>query len=80
MIKKRDLGSSDPHFSDLRQQVRELLAFGFKVLILELCEGTDYYGKPIVVNSASIWGIEAMTDDKYIQDIVRELADELGVA
>lgn len=68
-----------PEFDEMRQQVREILAFGFKGLILELCEGTDYYGKPIVVNSTSVWGIEAMTDRKYIQDIVSELADELEV-
>lgn len=66
-----------PEFRKFRDDVRELLAFGYKGLILELCEGTDFYGRYIVQNVASVWGIEAMAKDQYIQEVVSELADEL---
>jgi len=73
-----DVKRTDTHFPALRDSVRELLAFGFRGVILELCEGTDYYDELIVINSASLWGIDSL-DNGYIHEVVRELADEMGV-
>jgi len=73
-----DVKRSDPVFKSLRDSVRELLEFGFKGVVLELCEGKDYYGKQIVINSASLWGCDSV-DAPYLQEIVRELADEMEV-
>ena len=73
-----DVKRTDPVFKSLRDSVRELLAWGFKGVILELCEGKDHYGKLIVKNSASLWGIDSL-DNGYITEVVRELASELGV-
>ena len=73
-----DVKRTDPHFRELREEVKELLAYGFSGVILELCEGRDYYGKPVVINSASLWGIDSL-DNGYIHEVVRELADEMGV-
>jgi hypothetical protein len=73
-----DVKRTDPNFKALRDNVRELLAFGFNGVILQLCEGKDYYGKLVVVNDASLWGIDSL-DNGYIHEVVRELASELEV-
>jgi len=72
-----DVKRTDPNFPALRDSVRELLAFGFKGVILELCEGTDYYGNPVVIRAASLWGIDGL-DNGYIHEVVSDLASELG--
>jgi hypothetical protein len=74
-----DVKRSDPVFKSLRDNVRELLAFGFKGVILELLQGEDAYHRPIVVESASLWGIDSL-DNGYIHEVVSELADELEVS
>jgi hypothetical protein len=74
-----DVKRSDPVFKSLRDNVRELLEFGFKGVILELLQGEDAYHRPIVVESASLWGIDSL-DNGYIHEVVSELADELGVS
>ena len=75
----------EPYEELTEEQIREetprildLVRYGFKGVILELCEGKDYYGKLIVVNSASLWGIDSL-DNGYIHEVVFELADELEV-
>jgi hypothetical protein len=59
-------------------RIRELVTYGFKGVILELCEGTDFYGRYVVQNVASLWGIDSFANG-YLTEVVRELADELGV-
>ena len=63
-----------PEFSKFRTAVAQLAAYGFVVLVLELCEGHDYYVRPIVVGSASLGGIEWDSDPAdYLPDMVYEL-------
>ena len=63
---------------DIEQRsVRELVENGFYGLVLERCEGTDHYGKPIVRDSASLWGIEGNCDESYAREIVSDLLAEL---
>jgi hypothetical protein len=59
--------------------IRALARFGFQRVILELLDGTDAYGRPIVVQVASLSGIEWDADDGYIQDVVADLLSELEV-
>jgi hypothetical protein len=73
-----DVKRTDPNFKALRDNVRELLAFGFKSVILELCQDNDCYGNYIVRHVASLWGIDSL-DNGYIHEVVRELASELEV-
>lgn len=73
-----DLKRTDPVFKSLRDQVRELLAFGFKGVILELLSTCDGCGRSQVVKGASLWGIDSL-DNGYIHEVVSELADELEV-
>lgn len=60
-----------------RNVVRDILSYGFVVYRVELCRGTDVYGKPIVVGYGTIGGIEPFpTDDgkvSYLSDIVADL-------
>jgi hypothetical protein len=73
-----DVKRTDPNFKALHDNVRDILEYGFNGVILQLCEGKDYYGKLVVVNDASLWGIDSL-DNGYIHEVVRELASELEV-
>lgn len=67
-----------PEFDKFRWFIRELLAFGCHGYILELLDGTDAYGRPIVRDTASLWGIEYGEDDAYRRTIIADLLEELG--
>jgi hypothetical protein len=63
-----------------RRAITDLLEYGYDVAVVEVCEGTDVYGRPIVRNVASIGGVEFGTDDvgrrEILGDLVREVLDE----
>lgn len=67
---------TEPSFAAFRQQVRELVTWGFKGVILERLDGEDAYGRPIVTQTASLWGIDSL-ENGYLAEVVRDLADEL---
>jgi hypothetical protein len=71
-----DVARTDPHFAEVRQEVRDLLEMGFRGVVLELCNGIDAYGRPIVTEVASLWGIDSL-DNGYMATVVAELLDEL---
>lgn len=56
--------------------VVDLVSFGFKGVILEMLDGEDAYGSPIVRGVASVWGVDD-TAEEYVRDLVGELATEL---
>lgn len=60
------------------ERIRELMTFGFHGVILELCDGVDHYGRPIVRDAASLWGIDS-TDPAYVRDVVADLVTELSL-
>ena len=64
-------------FTKLRQQVIDLLTWGFTDVVLELCQGEDHYGRPIVIDSASLGAIDSL--DGYLSTVLRDLAFDLGV-
>lgn len=71
---------TDREYRDaLRRQVSDLLAFGFQMLRLELCHGTDAYGNMIVVDYNIIGGIEPFIDAEDLASHVRDLAYEIEV-
>lgn len=55
-------------FRDLRQLVEDVLEYGFATYVVELREGTDHYGRPIVIDSESLGGVEPGPVDTYIVD------------
>jgi hypothetical protein len=65
----------------LEEYVTRLLADGFVGVVLERCEGRDAYGRPIVTDVASLWGIDAdvwSTDGaEYCREILGELVAEI---
>lgn len=63
----------------LRSQVRDLLDFGFYVLRVELCRGTDVYGRPIVIDFSTLAGIEPFTQPDHMARLIGECAAEIGV-
>ena len=55
----------------------DLLEYGYCGVIVELCDGEDAYHRPIVVKTASLWGIEPFPDKDYLAEVVRELVEEV---
>lgn len=72
-----DIKRTDPGFNKLREMVMDLAAFGMCAFMLELCDGTDAYGRSIVVNVASLGGVEPFPTDEYKREIVSELLSEV---
>lgn len=79
-------------WSAYRSFLGDLISFGFKSVGLELLEGEDHYGRPIVVGAAWLGGIDtldqpwAVRDERgepqyvqngYLAEIVSELAAEV---
>ena len=73
-----DIKRGTPEFDEMRCQVQELLAFGYKGVILDLISSCDHCGRSGVIKSASLWGIDSL-DNGYIHEVVSELASELEV-
>lgn len=73
----REQGTRAQGFRDYRQNVRDIMEYGFYSLGLELCEGSDAYGRPIVTDVAWLGGIEPIPDDAYIYSCAVDLLAEL---
>lgn len=76
----RDVPRGSDGFDKLRDSVLLALEFGFYGFALELCEGTDAYGRPIVREVASLWGIapvEYPDSVTYYREVWSELLAEL---
>ena len=71
--------SDSEYRNSLRNQVREILDFGFRVLILEVCSGEDAYGNPIVKDYTTIGGVEPLIDDTTTEGYVYDMILELGI-
>ncbi len=67
---------ADPHLlGTMRAAVRDIAEYGYKVATVELlAPEPDHYGRPIVVNAASVGGIEPFDE---IGHLVRDLIGEL---
>jgi hypothetical protein len=69
-----DVKRDDPAFSDLRQSVCDALDYGFHAVVVELLDGEDCYGRPIVRGSAALGGIEPLgqPDTDLLSDMIEE--------
>jgi hypothetical protein len=65
-----DVVRGTPEFAWLRQSVIDLLVRGFYCVGLDLCDGTDAYGRPIVVDRASLAGCDSSDPDEYLSDLL----------
>jgi hypothetical protein len=61
----------------VRGMVRDVVAYGFATYTVELCRGTDAYGRAVVVDVASLGGIEPFADRAYMVETVGELVSEV---
>ena len=62
--------------SEFRWHVSHLVSFGFTVVVLERLDGTDYYGRPIVVDATALGGVDS-TERENIAFIVEDLVPEV---
>lgn len=60
-------------------RIRLLLQDGFRGVILELLDGTDAYGRPIVKEVASLWGIDGL-DNGYLLSVLSDLLAEMHLS
>ena len=67
-----------PEFAKFRQLVSDLASWGMKIVFLEVLSGLDAYRQPIVVDVASLGGIDSL-EDGYVHEVVSELAAEVGL-
>jgi len=75
----KDVKRTSEHFAGFRDFIRELASFGSHYVALEILEGEDAYHRPIVVNVASLGGIDSL-DGGYLEQVVTELAAELEIS
>lgn len=66
-----------PEFRDLRQMVLDLIEYGMQVVLLQRLDGLDFRGRPNVVESASLCGVEPFANSEYIESIVIDLLPEV---
>lgn len=72
-------GATAEEARDAVPRIVDLLAFGLSIVFVEILDGCDAYGSPIVRDVASLGGIEPFADGDYRASIVADLASELGV-
>lgn len=68
---------ADEGFAALRAALVDLLEYGYSGIVLELRDGSDAYGRPIVRNVASLWGIEPFPDASFVREVVDGLLEEV---
>ena len=66
----------EPARRALRHQVADLVSFGFHVVTVERIDGTDAYGKPIVVDFDCVGGVDT-TEPGELAYTAAELVDNL---
>lgn len=70
---------TSPLRDTLRQSVQDILDYGFRVFTVELCDGENAYGDLIVVDYASLGGVEPFmsADDTadYLMDLCHEIRE-----
>lgn len=64
-------------FRQMRALVMDLLDYGYIGMTVEAFRHRDIYGRGCVEAVAGLFGIEAMYDDDYRRDVVRELVGEI---
>jgi hypothetical protein len=74
----RDIKRSDEHFKEFRSTVLDILENGYCIIGLEILQGEDAYHRPIVVAAEFLGGNDSWSVE-HIQEVVRDLAGELGV-
>lgn len=72
-----DVERNTPAYTTLRSLVVDILNYGFWGIVLELCDGEDAYGKPIVKHYASIWGLEPTVSVEDLKFIIQDLWSEI---
>jgi hypothetical protein len=63
-------------FAKFRSLIIDLASWGAKVVTLEILDGIDAYGRPIVVAVANLAGIDSL-EDGYLAQVVSELYELL---
>ena len=62
-----------PEFRQFRGTVTDLVSYGFVLVGLELCEGTDAYNRPVVVDVTWLGGVERSGVTDTLPDLMSEL-------
>ncbi len=69
---------ADDQLAELKRSVAQLIEYGFISVTLELIQGQDGYGRPIVREHVSTFGVEWDASPSDIARIACDLFEELG--
>lgn len=69
-----------PEFAAYRENVLDIVEYGFSQIGVEVLHGEDAYGHPIVTACAWLGGIEPNPDREYARAVVTDLLSELDIA
>lgn len=72
-----DIDRRSEHFREYRQNVLDILEYGWLLIGLEELGPEDFYGRPAVLNAAWLSGVEPFMNADYVQMIVSDLYAEL---
>jgi hypothetical protein len=74
-----DIVKDPENVAAMRSTILDILEYGYHGIVLERCDGTDAYGRPIVVAFTSLWGMAGYDDDGHafvIADMLGEVMPE----
>lgn len=70
--------------NDMASTILDILEYGYRGIVVERCEGVDHYGRPIVVDATSLWGLAGCDSEGHafiIADMIHEVyPDETAAA
>src|SRR5665213_793852 len=66
-LKNMSIRPGTPEWKQERARIRDLAEYGFKIVTLEVLEGEDAYGRPIVVKAASCGGVDALYPELLLE-------------
>ncbi len=75
VIHRHPYAFTDP-VGSLQRTVQDLLTFGCVILTVQIMEACGGCQRPQVIGSASLGGVEAMTDRQHMVDMVADLVSE----
>lgn len=74
-----DIAPGSEAHASLRRTILDIIEYGYHIAIIELLDGTDAYGRPIVRQVESLGGIEPFPDDAHMLEVVTALLEQMDI-
>jgi hypothetical protein len=70
---------TDAEMRSQEARIRKLVEYGFSVVTLELLDGADAYGRPVVTQYQRLGGIDSVDNGEYLTELVRDLLAQMDL-